>query len=457
MGEYLTKYNQVRDLVKDFQLAKACAELKELLNLIYRDMTNSKNNIEISKAKKAIEKLKPAYEDLKNGNVTDRLQEILDIHVESFQDMFDEVCDMVNSDDSLEANNQIVEDVPQVETPEIVTQIPEEHYDEVETSFEEVSSRTSDIKKYDRKPLTPKTLDDYIGQDNAKRNIRVAINAAKIENRVLEHMLICSPYGLGKTTLANIIANEMDLPFFSVNSTSLKDAKSLNMYFSKIKESCIIFIDEIHSLKDDVQTILLSILSDYRVSYIDGTGNEKVFDLPPFTLIGATTQAGELLKPFLNRFAIIELVDYTDLEKKIITKSKFDKLNYEVSDDAIDTVALRSRGIPRTIETFVKGIRDVAISHESKKIDIDIVNEYFEMIGIDEYGLGKNDHAILNALKNSDRPLALITIESKTGIQKEDLEYRYEPYLIKLGFIEKTERGRIITESGIKYLENNQI
>lgn len=445
MGEYLKKFNYIRELVINNDLNNAYHELRRLLNFVNQDMINSKNEDETLKARNAIVKLLPVLEDLKKGVVSDNVITMFNLPK---KEQVEEEKEEIPESSSLDLD-ETIDDSPldEIELPDDV-EIPDEE--------EVIEEEKEQPKKVDRKPLTPKTLDDYIGQDNAKRNIRVAINAAKYENRVLEHMLICSPYGLGKTTLANIIANEMNLPFFSVNSTLLKDTKSLSLYFSKIKESCIIFIDEIHSLKDDVQTVLLSILSDYRVSYIDSSGCDKEYDLPQFTLIGATTQAGELLKPFLNRFAIIELVDYTDLEKQIITKSKFDKLNFEVDDDVILAVANRSRGIPRTIETYVKGIRDVAISHESKHINIDMALEYFDMIGIDGLGLGKNDLLILNALYQSDRPLALITLESKTGIQKEDLEYRYEPYLLKLGFIEKTDRGRVLTARGIDYITKDE-
>ena len=273
-----------------------------------------------------------------------------------------------------------------------------------------------------------------------------------MENRALGHLLICSPYGLGKTTLANIIANEMDMPFFTVNATNLKDTKALTLFFTKIKESCIVFIDEIHSLKNDVQTVLLSILSDYAVSFIDDAGEEQSFELPPFTLIGATTQAGELLKPFLNRFTILELVDYTEEEKEIIVRSKFAKLGYEITPEAVADVARRSRGVPRTIETFAKGIRDIALTEDTKLVTKALSEKYFVMYDIDALGLNKNDLQILHILAEAKKPLALITLESKTGIQREDLAYRYEPYLLKLGFIDKTERGRILTQKGREYI-----
>jgi Holliday junction DNA helicase RuvB len=300
--------------------------------------------------------------------------------------------------------------------------------------------------------MIPLTLDDYIGQEKAKRSLRISIAAAKKTGTPLAHLLICSPYGLGKTTLANIIANEVGMPFFNVNATNLKDVRSLSLYFSKIQDSCIIFIDEIHTLKKEVQTVLLSIMTDFTVNFIDENGEEQHYDLPQFTLIGATTQAGELLKPFLNRFAVLELEDYTDDEKHILVESKFKKLGYEATEEAIDAISRRCRGVPRTIETYAKGIIDVALTRDETVITEETTDIYFEIHEIDDNGLTKNDIKILKILDEAAKPLALVTIESKSGIQKEDIEYRYEPYMIKLGLMDKTDRGRIITRKGIKYL-----
>ena len=431
MGDYLKRYNFIKELVYEKNFIKARVELKDLLNFINEDMINSYDNNDKIKAKNAIIKLLPLLDEFKKNEINDQIISILSLDTSKFQ----------KENNKNKVNSFTEENKEQNKINNIIKEIEEEK--------EEAQILQPAIEK---KPLTPKYLEDYIGQEKAKQSIKIAINAAKKENRVLEHMLICSPYGLGKTTLANVIANEMNLPFFSINATNIKDTKSLSLYFSKIKESCIVFIDEIHSLKNDVQTVLLSILSDFQVSFIDTQGNDKSYDLPPFTLIGASTQAGELLKPLLNRFTIIELTDYNEEEIDIIVKTKFDKLGYEINDDAIKSVSTRSRGIPRTIEIYAKGIRDIAINKDTKNITLDIVNEYFDMIDVDELGLTQYDKKILKALEDSNIPLALITIESKTGIQKEDLEYRYEPYLIKIGFVEKTERGRVLTEKGRNHI-----
>ncbi len=454
MGEYLTKYSQIIEAIYQKDIARASLQLKELLNSINEEMMKEPKIEEKFKAKQAIITLLPVLNDLKLGVVSDRVITILGLDkskLENNNDGWKELLDDKNKE------NKPIEDKKK-ETDRGSNKDVERGSREDEKNSEEVKFDNYDYRE--KNALIPKTLDDYIGQEKAKRILKVSIDAAKKEKRVLEHLLICSPYGLGKTTLAYLIAKEMKLPFFSINSTNLKDTKSLCLYFSKIKESCIIFVDEIHLLKNDVQTLLLSVLTDFRVSYIDKIGEEKTFNLPPFTLIGASTQAGELLKPLLNRFAILELEEYTDEEKEIITKSKFDKLGYVATEEAIKAVAIRGRGIPRTIETFVKGLRDIAISKDSLIIDQAIVDEYFELNNIDELGLNKNDLLILNVLKKANVPLALVTLSSKTGIAEEDLEFRYEPYLIKIGFIEKTERGRVISQVGIDYLmkdsEDNQ-
>ena len=466
MGEYMRMLNTVKEHIYSKQIESAKNELQKLLNIINSDMKATSNPTEKATAKGGILTLLPVLDDLKMGQVTDTVKRVLaldearlnpqaKVETPEFDDFF-KGFEMPKEEKNGEASIDVqAEDIiiGGLDTP---AEEAKPAQNEAPKAEEKPAPAPKKKIAQNRKPLTPLYLDDYIGQEQAKKSIKVAIRAAKKEERVLEHLLICSSYGLGKTTLANIIANEMEMPFFSVNATNLKDTKSLSLYFSKIQESCIIFIDEIHSLKNDVQTVLLSILTDFQVSFIDTEGNESTYPLPPFTLIGATTQAGELLKPFLNRFSILELVDYTEEEKEVIVKSKFSKLGYEITDDAIKSVAKRSRGIPRTIENYAKGIRDLAINYEVKNVDLGLVKEYFDLNNIDELGLAKNDLKILNILADAKSPLALITLESKTGIQREDLEYRYEPYLIKLGLIDKTDRGRVITEKGFKYIRPDE-
>ena len=482
MGEYMKMLTTVKEQIYADRLNEAKEQLKMLLNCLNADFKKEMVAAEKDKARRAIVRLLPVLDDLKANKVTQQVIAVLHLEEAKLPAKWRPIAPVatdpfagltVTADDVVPATAPAATEdgAPRSNWLDDIT-IDVDENGEV-TNVEEVQCGTTPapaaaapaapaaapapekpkrVRGNARKELSPLMLDDYIGQEKAKASLRISIKAAKKEERVLGHLLICSSYGLGKTTLANIIANEMDMPFFTVNATNLKDTKSLSLFFSKIKESCIIFIDEIHSLKNDVQTVLLSILTDFAVSYINEAGEEQTFELPPFTLIGATTQAGELLKPFINRFTILELVDYTEEEKEVIVRSKFAKLNYEITPDAVKDIAKRSRGVPRTIETYAKGIKDIALTQDAKLITKNLTEQYFTMYDIDEYGLNKNDRLVLQVLADASKPLALITLESKTGIQKEDLAYRYEPYLIKLGFIDKTERGRVITQKGLQYI-----
>ena len=464
----------VKEQIYADRLNEAKEQLKMLLNCLNADFKKEMVAAEKDKARRAIVRLLPVLDDLKANKVTQQVIAVLHLEGAKLPAKWRPIAPVatdpfagltVTADDVVPATAPAATEdgAPRSNWLDDIT-IDVDENGEV-SNVEEVQCGTTPApaaapapekpkrgRGNARKELSPLMLDDYIGQEKAKASLRISIKAAKKEDRVLGHLLICSSYGLGKTTLANIIANEMDMPFFTVNATNLKDTKSLSLFFSKIKESCIIFIDEIHSLKNDVQTVLLSILTDFAVSYINEAGEEQTFELPPFTLIGATTQAGELLKPFINRFTILELVDYTEEEKEVIVRSKFAKLNYEITPDAVKDIAKRSRGVPRTIETYAKGIKDIALTQDATLITKNLTEQYFTMYDIDEYGLNKNDRLVLQVLADASKPLALITLESKTGIQKEDLAYRYEPYLIKLGFIDKTERGRVITQKGLQYI-----
>ena len=421
MGEYLTLLTQVKEYLYGGKIALARDTLSRLLNRLNMDYLSATDPAEKEKVRKSLVKLLPVLADLKKGIVSDTVISVLSLDRTRF-----------------------------------TTVKPAQNISIAPSADKKPSKEPSKPKiragGFNNNVLMPLTLDDYIGQENAKKSLRISINAAKKSGRTLAHLLICSSYGLGKTTLANIIANEMGLPFFNINATNLKDAASLSLYFSKIEESCILFIAEIHTLKKDVQTVLLSIMTDFTVNLLDESGESHSYNVPPFTMIGATTQAGELLKPFINRFAVLELEEYTEDEKKILVESKFKKLGYSADEEAVLDISRRCRGVPRTIETYVKGTIDVALAHDIKTVTREVTREYFDINQIDEMGLTKNDLKLLQALDEADKPLALITLASKLNIQKEDIEFRYEPYLFKIGFIDKTMQGRVITKKGKRYL-----
>lgn len=462
MGEYLTLLTQTKNYIYAGRLDAARETFKRLLNSLNCDYNTAKIPAEKAKVMGALQKLMPAYEELKKGTVSQVTVSILSLDRSRLPARFGGYAQPVPPPPPY-IPPKPAEFAPADSAPAQAGQSPAAPASPRQGAGDGQNGTIQPFKPApapargnrivkNNNVLMPLTLDDYIGQAKAKRSLRISIGAAKKTGIPLAHLLICSSYGLGKTTLTNIIANEMGMPFFNVNATALKDVRSLSLYFSKIDRPCIVFIDEIHTLKKEVQTVLLSIMTDFTVNLIDELGNEQHFDLPQFTLIGATTQAGELLKPFLNRFAVLELEDYTEEEKNTLVRSKFKKLGYEADDGAVAEISRRCRGVPRTIETYVKGVIDVAIALDQKTVSKEITDEYFEIHEIDGMGLTKNDRKILTILDESVKPIALITMESKTSIQREDLEFRYEPYLLKLGFIDKTMQGRIITDKGRKYL-----
>lgn len=486
MGQYLNLLTSVKNYIYNGRIDAARDTMKRLLNGLNMDYTSESNPSEKARYKQAILKLLPVLDELKVGKVSEVTIRALSLDRNRLSFGAEQPWQSAPSYPSaqphaipprpeapvipprpsvpLRPEAPVIPPRPSVplkpEAPVIPQRpsMPEsssaapKRPSAPEISGEKKPATGGKIMSKSKNPMMPLTFDDYIGQEKAKRSLAISIGAAKKTGRPLAHLLICSPYGLGKTTLVNIIANEMGLPFLNVNATNLKDVKALSLYFSKLDKTCIVFIDEIHTLKKEVQTVLLSIMTDFSVSLIDEAGDEQVFEIPAFTLVGATTQAGELLKPFLNRFAIIELENYTEDEKLLLIKNKFEKLGYAATEDAIAEISRRCRGVPRTIETYVKGVIDVALTRDETLITKEITDLFFEIREIDSLGLTKNDLYILRVLDEAKKPLALITIESKSGIQKEDIEYRYEPYLIKMGFIEKTERGRIITKKGHLYL-----
>lgn len=431
MGEYLSWYTKIQTDLYKGNIVAASDTLKKLLNFLNMDYQSASDAEEREKYRKAISRLLPALQALKGGVVTETVIAALSLDVSRLPDLR-----RTEKADSTPAEERAVQGTP-VGAEEI------QGNGQPESSTPRLQNRNN---------LSPRTFEEYVGQERAKQSLRITLAAAKKTGTLPAHILICSPYGYGKTTLASIIANEAGLPFFSANAASLKDVRSILLYFSKLGRSGIVFIDEIHSLKKDVQTALLSIMTDFSVRMVDDDGTQQVYDVPPFTLIGATTQAGELLKPFFNRFSVLELEEYSQEEERALACAKLEKLGLSATDDALSEIVRRSRGIPRTIGIFAKGAADVALAHDKTVVGKEETDLYFELQGIDKEGLTKSDLQLLKILAEADKPLALITLESKSGIQREDIEYRIEPYLLKLGFIEKTERGRIITQAGRKYI-----
>ena len=308
--------------------------------------------------------------------------------------------------------------------------------------------------------LRPQTLDDYVGQDDLRNNLRIFIGAARGRNEVLDHVLLYGPAGLGKTSLAYIIANEMHGNIKLVNGPSIEKPGDLAAVLSTLEAGDILFIDEIHRLPRVVEEILYSAMEDYKliimVSRDATTASTITVDLPPFTLVGATTRAGDLSNPLRARFGISEKINYYTIEelKNIVlrTANYFGSTIDEIS--AIE-IAKRSRGTPRIANRIFRRVRDFANYEQRNTISINDAKKALSALKIDENGLDEVDINYLQTIKNrfGGGPVGLETIASAIGEETSNLDEVYEPYLLKMGFIDRTPKGRILTEKGKGYLK----
>lgn len=314
-------------------------------------------------------------------------------------------------------------------------------------AFQEEASRENDVDLQ----LRPLSFSDFNGQDNIVDNLKVFVKAALMRGEALDHVLLHGPPGLGKTTLSNIIANELRVGFKLSSGPVLDKPGDLAGILTSLEENDVLFIDEIHRLSPIVEEYLYSAMEDFRIDIVidKGPGAKSIqIDLHPFTLIGATTRSGMLTSPLRARFGINSHLEYYDTEilSGIVSRSA-GILNVAISKDAAFEIARRSRGTPRIANALLRRVRDFAMVKGNGHIDVDITRFSLKALHIDEYGLDEMDRKILLTLmqKFDGGPVGLTTIATAVGEDAGTIEEVFEPFLIKEGFMKRTPRGRVVT------------
>lgn len=318
---------------------------------------------------------------------------------------------------------------------------------------ERIISSTADINDLNyEQSLRPQTLKQYIGQDKVKANLEIFIEAAKLRQETLDHVLLYGPPGLGKTTLATIIANEMGVNIRTTSGPAIERPGDLAAILTALEPGDVLFIDEIHRLPRSIEEVLYPAMEDFCLDIVIGKGSSARsvrLDLPPFTLIGATTRAGSISAPLRDRFGVLGRLEYYKEDELIsIVKRTSELFETEINEQAAGEIARRSRGTPRIANRLLRRVRDFAQVKGNGMIDHQIAGNALQLLQVDRLGLDHIDHKLLKAIIEKFRggPVGLDTIAATIGEERETIEDIYEPYLLQIGFLQRTPRGRMVTE-----------
>lgn len=306
--------------------------------------------------------------------------------------------------------------------------------------------------------IRPIVLSDYIGQSDVKDNIKVFIEAAKMRNEPLDHVLLYGPPGLGKTTLANIISNEMGVNIKTSSGPSIEKPGDLAAILSSLEPGDVLFIDEIHRMPRFIEEILYSAMEDFSLDIVVGSDDSSRsirISLPPFTLVGATTRAGDLSSPLRDRFGITSKLQFYKVEElKDIIKRTSNVLSFPITEEASFELARRSRGTPRIANRLYKRVRDFALVEGMAEIDLDITLRALDRLHVDKNGLDTTDYEILSSIINrfNGGPVGIEALASTIGEEVTTIEDVYEPFLLQQGLLKRTSRGRVATDKAYEVL-----